>query len=125
MAGFSRRTRRTQGSNPTETSELDNNKDLKSRNNRTSHVLTVPISPVESSSSELSTIEADSSAVTQPSTTEEVSSNTSESGSTAAISEKSSSETSVTSDETLKKTKDELIKTAHDLDSQLQELVKM
>lgn len=132
MAGISRRTRRTTpSSNPNEEEVVENNKDVKSKNGRTARVLTVPTSPVEmdsigaSTNGELSAIEAESSAVTQPSGTEEVSSNASESASTAASSEKSTSETSVTSDETLQKTKDELIRTAHDLDSQLQELIKM
>lgn len=132
MAGISRRTRRTAtSSNPTEEEVVENNKDVKSKSTRTARALTVLTSPVEmdttgaSTNGELSAIEAESSAATQPSATEEVSSNTSESGSTAASSEKSTSETSVTSDETLQKTKDELIRTARDLDSQLQELIKM
>jgi hypothetical protein len=132
MAGISRRSRRTASSgNPTEEEVAENNNDVKSRITRTSRVLTEPSSPIEmdttgaSTNGETSAIEADSSAVTQPSTNEEVSSNTSESGSTATSSQKSTSQTSVTSDENLLKTKDELIRIAHDLDSQLQELIKM
>jgi hypothetical protein len=131
MAGISRRSRRTASSgNPTEEEVAENNNDVKSRITRTSRV-TEPTSPIEmdttgaSTNGETSAIEADSSAVTQPSTNEEVSSNTSESGSTATSSQISTSQTSVTSDENLLKTKDELIRIAHDLDSQLQELIKM
>ena len=133
MAGLSTRSRRntqnipTEEVNPPETGK-DDSTNSKSRNIRSSKVLTVPVSPVEnngnilSATSEQSTVEADSS-VAIPTTTEEISSNTSESGS--GTSNKTTSETSVTSDETLSKTKDELIRTAHDLDSQLQELIKM
>lgn len=127
MAGLSTRSRRSQITHDDIEIEIIQHKDEpkgKSRNSRTYRVSTVPASPIVnsgSSSNELTTTEVESSATVHPSS-EEISSNTSQSG----TSEKSSSEISETSDDTnSKKTKDELIRTAHDLDAQLQELIKM
>lgn len=130
MAGLSTRSRRSQITNDDIEIEIiqqqivkDDSKG-KSRNSRISRVSTIPVSPVENSgntSNELTTTEVESS-VTAPLSSEEISSNTSQS----EISENSSSEISETSDDAnSKKTKDELVRTAHDLDAQLQELIKM
>ena len=130
MAGLSTRSRRSQITNEDIEIEIIKHpfdKDEpkgKFRNSRISRVSAVSVSPAENSgnaSNELTTTEVESS-VTAPLSSEEISSNTSQSG----ISEKSASEISELSDDAnSKKTKDELIRTAHDLDAQLQELIKM
>ena len=134
MAGT--RSRKTQASSSPEStiepsdSHHNNRGDSKGRYSRNSRIPSINTPEDESSTKTSSVIEKSSteidslSANANPTASEELSSNTSDPGS-AGTSEKSSSETSVTSDETLRKTKEELIHIAHDLDAQMQDLIKM